>query len=422
MTQELTEDERRAVDMALRPHRDLVRRYGDGAGYLGTFDAAMLGFRGFGERIAGDALRKIDYVLRPKLEGLDKGRELVVGGLSFVRTDGDGLAVAVSDGTAAPRFRIVWQDEGAEATRTDLKIQECPAHDPLYPHAPGIGFGTIQRDLQNPVENRCLGTLWGVDFYRFVDAMDVLRPALAAEIAAMPRQTPSMPGLPYSHEELFNLEIADAVRLDGGLPGRLCRRVFSEILESRAPVMLRSLAVRADELARWLEAQDCVWGGASMTTRDRDNVHFAVRSPATGSLALLTCARNGGGEFVAYLISTDEDRAVSTIHAARMGRHLFETVRAFVRGDPPDAPLATVDLGTGAHDVGRAIVETGIIDLALCHVRYLKDDVAAAAAAGGEDDEDERFERVEDFDFFVEASSWADDDDADVLEALLPAF
>jgi hypothetical protein len=409
---ELTDEESNAVGMALRPHRDLERRFGEDRDYLATFDLAMLGYRGFGERIAGDAIRKIDYVLHPKLKNLAVGEVLLLGDLSLSRADsGDTLSITVTDGSGVQKFRIVWDADG---DRVAVTIQKCPADDPQYPHAPGVGYGTVMRDPDDAAENSCLGTLWGHDFHQFIDAMDVLRPVLADEIAAIPRQKPFMEGAAFSHQELVNIEIADVVRLDGGLPGRLCRHVYSAMLEARGAAILRSLSVRAEAVATWLEGQDCIWGGAAMTTHDGDNVMYAVRSAATGNLALLYNARNTSGPHTAFLAWKDASAGTATIVAARAGRHLFDVVASFLRGESPEAPSATIDLSSGKHDLGRETVETSILDLALCHVRFVESDLAELEC--GRMEMDESFERYEDFGFFVRAnlvSECEDEDDAE---------
>jgi hypothetical protein len=197
--------------------------------------------------------------------------------------------------------------------------------------------------------------------------------------------------------------VRDVVRLDGGLPGRLARHVVSVMIEERGRKILMSLADRSEEIATWLENQGCVWGHAALTSHDRDNVMYAVRSNETGKLALLFNARNSSGPHTAFLATMDPEAGTASIVAAKGGKHIFKTVESFLKGETPDAPTTTIDLTSGTHDLGPEVVGTGILDLALCHVRFIKDDLAEVAS--GEIEMEDRFERVDDFEFFIEANS-----------------
>jgi hypothetical protein len=422
----LTEEEENAVETALRPYRTLLKRFGDDRNHLGNFDAAMLGYRGFGERLAGDALRKIDYLLYPRIKELQPGNELVLDGitLSIVKHDKE-LSVTVVDADGVQRFRINWKNSrvdldgwGHGGSTVEVKIQSCPEHDPQYPYADGIGFGTVMRDLDDPIEGACMGTIWGHDFFAFVEAMDVLRPSLSADILAMPRQKRFAENVSWSREELDKKEIADVVRLDGGLAGHLARHVFSTILRERGVAILTSLAHRTAVIAGWLEREGCIWGGAAMTTHSGDNAMYAVRSAVTGNLALLYNANNTCGPHIAFLAWKDVATGTATIAAAKRGRRLLETVASYLRGDMPDAPTATIDLSTGEHDLGRAMLETSILDLALCHVGFVEDDLAVVAS--DQIDRDEFFVLNEDFGFFIESNGIDDEDDLALEEVVFP--
>jgi hypothetical protein len=417
---QLTEEETAAVEAGLSTNRSMQPRYGNDPNYLRDFNTALLGYRGFAERLAGDAFRKIDYVLYPKLENLEEGQELKLEGVTFTHVKrSEGLSITAVDEEGIQRFRINWKPdvrEGWEGTPTapqmfDVTIQACPEKDPQYAYAECLAHGALTRTPDDRIETTCGGTLWSHNFFEFMDAMDLLRPALAAEIAEMPRQKPMSDKVPYSFDELDKSMVREVVRIDGGLPGRLARHVVSVMIDERGRTILESLAGRAAEIATWLEDQGCVWGGAAMTSRDRDNVMYAVRSEETGKLALLYNARNDGGPYTAFLAWQDLEAGTATIAAARGGQHIFRTVEAFLRGDSVDAPTATIDLATGRHDLGPEMVGTSVIDLAMCHVRFTEDDLAEVAS--GEIEMDDRFERVEDFEFFIEANSgfYLDEDD-----------
>lgn len=412
--EELTAEESKAVETALSPYRALVRRFGEDRERQRDFESFLLGYRGFAERLAGDAVRRIDYVLSPKLADIREGDELRLPGVTFshVRRDPDtSLSVTAVDDEGVQRFRLNWEADGDD--RTQVTIQQCPAHDPQYPYADGLAYGTLLRE-NDPVENRCHGTVWSHHYFEFIDAVDLMRPALGAEILAMPRQKPLRDGFPWSSEELDKLSASEISRLDGGLPGPLARHVVETMLRERGSLMLRSIADRADAIASWLEGEGCVWGGAAMAMHDRDNLMYAVRA-GDGNLALLFQARNTAGPYTTFLVWKDDASGTATVAAAMAGQHVWRVVEAFLRGEAPDAPMATVNLATGEHDMGGEIVQTAVLDLALCHIRYVEGDLNAT------EDEDDRFERVDDFEFFVDANSF-DDEDERAPEEIVPTI
>jgi hypothetical protein len=418
----LTGEESAAVEKALNSYRSMLPRFGSDPRHMGGFESALLGYRGFAERLAADAVYKLDYVLHPRLDALAEGDELHLEGVTFSHVKrGKGLCVTAVDGDGVQRFRIKWEPQyrpGREdPSMLDVTLQSCPPEDPDYEYAEGIGYSHLARD-DDRVESRTNGTLWSHNFFEFIDAMDLLRPALAADIAAMPRPKPMSDNVPFSFSEIDRAMVLDVVRLDGGLPGRLARHVVSTMIRERGSDILVSLADRSEEIARWLECQGCVWGGAAMTTSDRDNVLYAVRA-GDGRLGLFLNARNTSGPHTAFLAWKDPVNGTASIAAARGGRHIFSTVEAFIAGEEISAPMATIDLATGEHDIGPEIVATAILDLALHHVRFIEED--RKAVADGE--EDDRFERVEDFQFFIDANAdflW-DEDQEPSLSGNLPA-
>ena len=408
---DLTAEEAAAVARGLESHGALVERSGKDPSYLQDMDGALLGYRGFAERLAADAVYRLDYVLHPKLDALRDGQELRLDGVTFShvsRRDGRLSATAV-DADGVQRFRIHWNPddrpkradpEGLEFFHVDL--QSCPAEDPQYEYAERIGGAHLSRNVADRVESRTSGSLWAHDFFDFMDAMDLLRPALSAEILAMPRPRPMSDKVPYSHAEIDRIMVSEAVRLDGGLPGRLARHVVSVMLEGRGTTILRSLARRSARLAEYLVGEGCIWRGAALTTMDRDNVFYAVPSHDGSRTALFVNARNSSGPYTAFLAWTDPSNGTAFIAAAKGGRDLFRVVDAFVAGDVPDAPTAAIKLKSGKHDLGQEVVGTSIIDLALHHVRFLEEDLKEVA--DGERAYEDTFEKVEDFDFFIEAN------------------
>lgn len=406
----LTEEQTAAVDVSLESYRSMLQQFSSDPRFMKDFDTALLGYSYLGERLAADAIFKLDYVLHPKLDAMAEGDELHLDGVTFSHIKREnGLSATAIDNDGIQRFRINWVPDtrpslaGPDGERLmfNVTIQSCPPDRPQYPYADGIAYAHVSRHV-NRIESTCRGTLWGHNFFEFVDAMDLLRPALAAEIAAMPRPKPISDNVPYSFSEMDRLMVADVVRLDGGLAGHLTRHVVAVMLEERGRAILESLASRAEKLAIWLENEGCVWGGTAMTANGRDNVLYAVRSEATGELGLLLNARNNRGPHTAFLAWTNSETGTASVAAAIGGKHIFQTVDAFIAGERPDAPTATIDLTTGEHDLGPEVVGTSILDLALCHVRFVEEDLEEIAA--GVFEMDDRFERVEDFAFFVEAN------------------
>ncbi len=415
-----------AVARSLLAYADMQKRNGEDPMFLRNFQAALRGYPGFGERIAGDAIRKIDYVLWPKVSGLAEGGELSLEGVTFshAKREGDVFSVTAVDPEGIQRFRIHWREEyrpgsqkgGRDKERIVVMFQSCPPNDPQYEYAEMIASADLQRVPGDSLNTSSRGNLWAKDYFSFIDAMDVLRPALAAEIAAMPKQTPAE-GLPFSFEEMDKILIADVVAQDGGLPGAKAREAVSEMLRKSGTPMLASIAERSEKIALWLEGQDCVWGGAAQTTQGGDNVMYAVRSEA-GKLGLLFNARNSGGPYTVFLSSKNLEDGTASLVAATGGKHVFRTVEAFLKDEAPSSPNATIDLSTGEHDIGPAFVEADVLDLALCHVRFTEDALVeiAAGKSGG------RFEREDDFQFFIEANShfYLDEDDDEGVYATAP--
>jgi hypothetical protein len=404
-----TQETTAAVADGLLAYAGMLERNGEDPTFLRDFQTALRGYPGFGERVAGDAIRKIDYVLWPKVSGLVDGEELTLEGVTFsqVKREGDVFSVTVADPEGIPRFRIHWRTEhrpgpqgGGDAKERDLVMfQSCPPDDPQYEYADMIASADLRRTPGDRLNTSSRGQLWAKDYFSFIDAMDVLRPALAAEVMAMPKQAPQE-GLPFSFEEMDKITIAEIVAQDGGLPGAHAREAVSTMVRECGTPMLASIAERSEQIALWLESQDCVWGGAAQTSQGGDNVMYAVRSES-GKLGLLFNARNTSGPYTVFLSSKNPEDGTASLVAATGGNHVFQTVETFLKDEAPDAPTATIDLSTGEHDIGPAFVETDILDLALCHVRFTEEDLVEIAAGKSSG----RFEREDDFQFFIDANS-----------------
>lgn len=411
----------------LRNYADTLRQNGEDPRFLRDFQTSLRDYAGFGERIAGDAIRKIDYVLWPKVSALAEGGALELDEgvtLSNARREGDVFSVTVVDSEGVQRCRIHWkqdykpdgQADASEKERVSVTFQSCPPDDPQYEYAEMIASASLSRLPGDSLNTSSHGLLWAVNFFDFIDAMDVLRPALSGEISSMPRQTP-WKDLPFSFEEMDKMSIADIVARDGGLPGDAARESVLNMLRERGTPMLVSIAERSEKIALWLEGQGCVWGGSAQTTHGGDNVMYAVRSEA-GKLGLLFNARNNSGPYTVFLSSNDLENGTASLVAATGGRHVFRTVEAFLNDETPDAPTATINLSTGEHDVGPVFVGTDILDLALCHLRFVEEELLAIASG----EVSERFEREDDFQFFIDANSafYLDQKDDEVLHVATP--
>jgi hypothetical protein len=405
-TREAVED----VAEGLRTYADTLERNGEDPTFLRDFQTALRDYGFFGERIAGDAIRKIDYVLWPKVSALAEGGALELDEgvtLSHAKREGCVLSVTVVDPEGAQRFRIHWrqdhkpdaQADASEKERVAVMFQSCPPDDPQYEYAEMIASANLSRLPGDSLNTSSHGLLWAVNFFDFIDAMDVLRPALSGEIGSIPRQTP-WKDLPFSFEEMDKMSIADIVAKDGGLPGAAARESVLTMLRERGTPMLASIAERSEKIALWLESQGCVWDGAAQTTHGGDNVMYAVRSEA-GKLGLLFNARNNSGPYTVFLSSKNPEDGTASLVAATGGRHVFRTVESFLADEAPNAPTARINLSTGEHDIGPAFVETDILDLALCHLRFVEEDLLEIAAG----EVSERFEREDDFQFFIDANS-----------------
>lgn len=417
----LTEEEAAAVEKGLQSHNSMLPRFGKDPQYLKDMDTALLGFRGYGERLAADAIYRLDYVLHPMLAALKNGQDLHLDGVTFshVKRSKDGrLSATAVDDEGRQRFRIRWNPDNRRGQKPDegeawfdVTIQSCPSNDPQYEYAEGIAHAHLVRK-QDRVESVTHGTLWSNHIFEFLDAMDVIRPALSEEIASMPRPRPMSDKIPYSHSEIDRIMVLDAVRLDGGLPGRLARHVISTMLQGRGEDILRSLAERCSFLARKLADEDFLWRGAALTTQGQDNVFYAVPSQCGEPVGLFMNARNSNGPYTAFLAWKDVASGTASVIAAKGGKDIFRVVEAFAAGEVPKAPMVTIDLKTGSHDLGAEVVGTAILDLALCHVRFLEDDFKDVA--DGKIAYEDRFERVEDFDFFIEANAdfYLDDEES----------
>lgn len=425
---ELAAQEAKAVEKALEVHLSLVDRFGNSEGHLNDMELALLGYRGFAEKLAADAFYRLDYVLHPKLSALKPGEDLHLDGMSFghvtKKRDGSLVATAIDD-TGAQRFRIRWKpefrpsglrDDGTKGF--DVTLQYCPEHDPQYEYAETIAHSLIVRSKER-VESRSSGTLWSHDFFSFIEAMDVLRPALSKEILAMPKPKPMSDNIPFSHLELDRMLVLDCINLDGGLPGRLCQHVVSSMIESRGEAIMRVLTERSSEILGKLVEDGCFWGGTALTTRGRDNVFYAVPSKDGERHALFVNARNTSGPYTAFIMSIDDSAATATIYAAKGGKDIFRVVGAFVDGQEIEAPKATINLSTGRHDIGPEVMGTAILDLALCHLRFLSSDFEEVAK--GEYSYEDVFEKVDDFKFFIEANEdfYLDEETEAVVESSL---
>lgn len=398
------------VAEGLRAYADTLKRNGEDPTFLRDFQTALRDYGGFGERIAGDAIRKIDYVLWPKVSALAEGGALELDEgvtLTHAKREGDVFSVTAVDPDGVQRFRIHWRQDhrpgpqaGAdEKERVTVMFQSCPPGDPQYEYAEMIASASLTRVPGDSLNTSSRGLLWPVNFFDFIDAMDVLRPAISGEIASVPRQTP-WKDLPFSFEEMDKMSIADIVANDGGLPGAAARESVLTMLRERGTPMLALVAERSEQIALWLEGQGCVWGGAAQTSHGGDNVMYAVRSEA-GKLGLVFNARNNSGPYTVFLASKNPEDGTASLVAAKGGRHVFRTVEAFLADEPPAAPAVTIDLATGEHDIGPAFVGTDILDLALCHLRFVEEDLVEIAAG----EVSERFEREDDFQFFIDANS-----------------
>ncbi|MBY3433838.1 hypothetical protein HFN89_06710 [Rhizobium laguerreae] len=374
---EHTPTRKHAFDKAMKTFREIDQLYGSDNPDYPSIDRMMGGYRGFAERVVGEALVCIDATISPLVETAAEGTDVAIDGaiLSNVRhvakengTIEHVVTVLATDGT--PAFRLELNPRTPDGTPdcvvNDIDIRECPADDPDYPYSDRIASGHASRsDGDQGAVGHGYAEYSG--FAKFVAAMDVLKPFVAANLDKVDRGTP-FGGTGLSFSQLNMIAYRPAIDFDGGLPGDLCLEVSDTMATSGAKRAFRFMAARLREAVPGLAAKGATFGLNYLCFNDEDYLACAVPGPDDVPAAILVTQINLVFDHDSFLAWNELDDvgnpATTTLVALKRGRQTLDAVEAFMAGETPDGPTAVYHHADATISLPREFLETSALSTA----------------------------------------------------------
>ncbi|MCS4088959.1 hypothetical protein [Rhizobium sp. BK176] len=372
-----------AFNEAMESFLEIDKRFGSDNPKYPSIDQMMGGYRGFSERVIGEALVCVDATICPLIEAAADGTDISIDGavLSNVRhtTKEDGTIEHVvtalgPDGT--PAFRLEFNPRPGHGTPgvviNDISFRECRAGDPYYPYTNSIGSGHVDR---NDGDKGARGYGYGQysDFAKFVAAMDVIKPFVAANLEKVNRGKPH-PDIGLSSSELNLVGYRSAIDLDGGLPGELCLEVSDAMATSGAKRAFRFLAKRLPGTISGLATNGATFGLNYLSFGDGDYMACAVPGSDDVPAAILTTQANLIFDHNSYLAwnepGADGKPAKTFLVALERGRNTLAAVEAFMAGERPVAPTGVYTHADASVSLPREFLETSMLSIGPFSVDY----------------------------------------------------
>ncbi|MCV9964631.1 hypothetical protein OIU34_22325 [Pararhizobium sp. BT-229] len=372
-----------AFEKAMKSFHDIDMRFGSDNPDYPSIDRMMGGYRGFAERVVGEAFVRIDASICPLIEAAEEGTDVAITGatLSNIRhvakTDGTTEHVAtVLDANGNPAFRLEFNPRAGHGDRecvvNDISVVECPVDDPEYPYSDRIASAHVGRPDGEDGANG-LGYAEYSGFAKFVVAMDILKPFVAANLDKVDYGKPfGNRGLTFS--QINMISYLPALEFDGGLPGKLCLDVSDTMALSGAGRAFRFMSSRLGDTIRGLNTRGADFGTNYLSFNDMDYLACTVPGPDGAPSAVLVTQINlvfNHDSFLAWNV-VDKDGTPTETHlvALERGRKTLDAVNDYMAGDTPEGPAASYSHADATVNLPREFMETSVLSTAPFSVGY----------------------------------------------------
>ena len=367
-----------AFEKAMESFWTIDKRFGSDNPEYPSIDRMMGGYRGFAERVAGDAFLRIDSTISPLIERAAEGTDVAITGalLSNIRhiPENNGTirhVATVLDSEGTPRFRLEFNPRPGhgddDTVVSDIDIRECPTDDPDYEFSSRIASAHVGRPFDGKGSDGGHGYVEYSYFAKFVAAMDILKPFVAANLDKVDRGEPRY-GLDLTFSELNMVNYIPAFAEDGGLPGQLFLEVSDTMAHSGAKRALRFMANRLGDTIKELTEHGAVFGARFAAFNDDDYEACAIPGlDGTPSAVLVT--QPGlifdHDTFVAWSdLDADGKPAKTTLVALERGPMTLDAVEAYMTGNKIEAPTACYYHADASVDLSRDFMETSVLSTA----------------------------------------------------------
>ncbi|MCZ7860768.1 hypothetical protein O9X98_05060 [Agrobacterium salinitolerans] len=374
----------KAFEKAMHTFWEIDKRLGSDNPKYPTLDVMMGGYRGFAERVAGDAFLRIDSTISPLIERAAEGTDVAITGalLSNIRhvpeSNGTIRHVAtVLDSEGTPRFRLEFNPRPGhgddDSVVSDINIRECPADDLDYESSNRIASAHVGRPFDGKGSDGGHGYVEYSHFAKFVAAMDILKPFVAANLDKVDRGEP-WNGLELTFSEINMVNYIPAFAEDGGLPGQLFLEVSDTMAHSGAKRAFRFMANRLGDTIKELTEQGAVFGARFASFNDDDYEACAI--PGLDGTASAVLVTQPGlifdhDTFIAWSdLDTDGKPTKTTLVALERGTMTLDAVEAYMTGNKIEAPTANYYHADASVDLPRDFMETSVLSTAPFTVAY----------------------------------------------------
>lgn len=372
-----------AFEKAMQTFREIDTRFGSDNPDYPSIDRMMGGYRGFAERVAGEAFLRIDATISPLIESAAEGSNIAITDalLSNVRRRAkeDGTiehAVTVLDTDGTPRFQLEFNPRRGHGEEdcvvSDISICECPADDPEYEYADRIASAHVGRPFGDDGATG-FGYVEYSDFAKFAAAMDILKPFVAANLDKV-EYGKAVDGTALSFTQLGMANFTPALEHDGGLPGQLCLDVSDAMAMSGGKRAFRFMATRLEDTINGLVARGAVFGAKYLSFNDLDYLACAVAGHDGNPSAVLVTQVNLMFEHDSFIawndLDTDGNPSKTTLVALKSGRQTLDAVEAYMAGGTPEGETATYNHADNTIDLPRDFMETSVLSTAPFSVGY----------------------------------------------------
>lgn len=377
-----------ALEEALSMFRESLPEKFDGE----YFEGLLSSFRYLSEAVVGQSLLRLDGHLTELAARAGPDGSVSFGGLRLRKVEPTPsrqpehvplLTLQVLGDDGVPLYRLDWQNRAPRQPRMgseqadwdvkDIKLFKIGPANPGYAYPERIASATVMANsVKYPGPPSARGHCTLREFGLFVDAMDVLRPCLAAPVPD--------DGKTYTEQETMRsrgmiLDYLPMIEADGGIAGSLSREAAITVQAEVAGKVMDWAKAALPEVAAAHANRGYVWERKFLRFNDGDDSSFTIPLDPGRGVAVFHRNTSLISDYFAYVAQADMngEGEVTGISVTALKRGT-DDVRAFIEsvieGSPSRPPTIQHDFATGRTAFAEDIDTTGILDTFAFYLKF----------------------------------------------------